>query len=78
MIRQPCLVCEDETATGSPRYSSRKVIEAGGRKAFVCEECASRTSPERRRELSRAETARLNESAAVFGAWWNGGPGGGS
>jgi hypothetical protein len=76
MIREACLVCQEETATGSPRYSSRKVIERGGQRAFVCEECMSRASPERRRELSRAELARLEESAAVFGAWWGGGTSG--
>ena len=77
MIREACLVCQDETATGSPLYSSRKVVERDGRRAFVCEDCASRASPERRSELSRAELARLHESAAVFGAWWSGGPDGG-
>ena len=78
MVREACLVCQEETATGSPRYSGRKVLEREGARAFVCEDCLARASPEGRRELSRTELARLNESAAVFGAWWSGGPGGGS
>jgi hypothetical protein len=76
-MREACLVCQEETATGSPHYASRKVVERYGTRGFVCEECVTRASPERRRELSRAELARLNESAAVFGTWWSGGPGGG-
>ena len=76
-IREPCLVCGDETSPGSPHYSSRKVLEASGMRAFVCEECVSRASPERQRQLSRVELARLDESTAVFGTWWSGGQGAG-
>jgi hypothetical protein len=77
MAREPCLICEEETATGSPFYSSRTVVVRDDVRGYVCADCKARSSPERRRELSREELARLNESAAVFGTWWSGGPGGG-
>jgi hypothetical protein len=53
------------------------VVERDGARRFACVDCRAKTSPERRHELSREELARLNESAAVFGAWWSGGPVGG-
>jgi hypothetical protein len=77
MIREPCFVCGEETAPGSPLYSSRTVVARDGTRGFVCVDCRARASPERRHELTREQLARLNESAAVFGAWWSGGPGGG-
>jgi hypothetical protein len=77
MAREPCLICGDETATGTPLYASRTVVAAEGVRGFVCVDCRAKASPERQRELSREELARLHESAVVFGAWWSGGPGGG-
>ena len=76
MSIEPCLVCGEETATGSPFYSSRTVVTREGRRGFVCVECRAKASPERQRELTREQLARLHESAAVFGAWWSGGPAG--
>jgi hypothetical protein len=74
MAREPCLVCEEETATGSPLYASRTVVAGRDARGYVCVDCRARASPERRGELSRDELARLHQSAAVFGTWWSGGP----
>lgn len=76
MALEPCLVCGEETSTGSAFYASRMVVTNGPKRGFVCVDCRAKASPERQRELSREELARLHESAAVFGAWWSGGPGG--
>jgi hypothetical protein len=76
MAKEPCLICDEETATGSPLYASRTVVTGDDARAFVCVDCKARSSPERRGELSRDERARLEESAAVFGAWWSGGTSG--
>jgi hypothetical protein len=77
MAQEPCLVCEEETATGCPLYVGRTEIVRDQARRYVCEDCRARSSPERRHELSRDERGRLHESAAVFGTWWSGGPGGG-
>ena len=76
MASEPCLVCGEETASGSPLYSSRSVIARDDARGYACVDCRAKASPERRGELSRDELARLNESAAVFGAWWSGGTSG--
>lgn len=76
MANEPCLVCGEDTAAGSPLYSSRTVITRDDARGYVCVDCRAKASPERRHELSREELARLNESAAVFGAWWSGGTSG--
>jgi hypothetical protein len=73
MATEPCLVCTEETAAGSPLYSSRTIVARNTARGFVCVDCRAKASPERRGELSRDELARLNESAAVFGTWWGGG-----
>jgi hypothetical protein len=73
MAREPCLICEEETATGSPLYASRTVVMRDDARGFVCEDCKGRSSPERRRELSREQLARLHDGAAAFGAWWKSG-----
>ena len=78
MARQPCVVCAEDTAPGSALYASRTVIERTASRGYVCGDCRARSSPGRRRALGREELARLNESAVVFGAWWSGGPGGGT
>jgi hypothetical protein len=39
--REPCLTCGDETASGSPLYSDRRVIPDSG---FLCAECARRAA----------------------------------
>ena len=76
MANEPCIVCGDDTAAGSPLYSSWSVVARDDARGYVCVDCRAKTSPERRHELSREELARLNESAAVFGAWWSGGTSG--
>ena len=76
MASEPCLVCDEETATGSPLYASRTVVARDAARGYVCVDCRAKASPERRGELSRDELARLNESAAVFGTWWSGGTSG--
>ena len=76
MAREPCLVCGEETASGSPLYSSRSVVARDDVRGYACVDCRAKASPERRHELRREELARLNESAAVFGAWWSGGTSG--
>ena len=76
MAPEPGLVCTEETAAGSPLYSSRTVVARDAARGFVCVDCRAKASPERRGELSRDELARLNESAAVFGTWWGGGTSG--
>ena len=76
MASEPCLVCTEETAAGSPLYSSRTVVARDAARGFVCVDCRAKASPERRGELSRDELARLNESAAVFGTWLGGGTSG--
>ena len=73
MASEPCLVCGEETASGSPLYSSRSVVARNNARGYACVDCRAKASPERRGELSRDELARLNESAAVFGTWWGGG-----
>ena len=74
MAREPCIVCTEDTAIGSPLYASRTIVANGDTRGFVCVDCRAKASPERQRELSRDELARLRESAAAFGAWWSGGP----
>ena len=70
MTSEPCSVCTEETAIGSDRYSSRLVADKpDGTRLFLCSECASRASPERQHELTRAELARLQESSFYFGVW---------
>ena len=76
MATEACLVCTEETAIGSPLYSSRTVVARDDARGFVCVDCRAKASPERRGELSRDERARLDESAAVFGTWWGGGTSG--
>ena len=76
MAREPCMICEDETAPGGPLYASRIVVARDGERGFVCEDCVARSTPERRDELSPAELARLEASLATFGSWWGTGWGG--
>jgi hypothetical protein len=73
---EPCSVCGDDTAAGSPHYSDRRIFADGtGRPVFLCATCAERAVAARRKGggMTDDERRELEKGAAVFGAFAPGG-----
>jgi hypothetical protein len=67
MASQPCLKCGDETAIGSPLYSSRtKVDLKKGLTGFVCSDCHVGITGHDRGELTEEDVRKLREGASAF------------
>jgi hypothetical protein len=67
MARQPCVSCGDETATGSPLYSSRTKIDMGdGHSAFICSDCHVKITGHDRGELTERDIRKLREGSSAF------------
>jgi hypothetical protein len=67
MVKEPCVVCGEETGIGSPYYSSRRAVVSKGAEAFLCSDCEARSHPGRRHELTDEQRRKLDESALMFG-----------
>ncbi len=66
--REPCLACGDETASGSPFYSDRRVMEAAdGTRTFVCSSCVQMASNRKRRPTLTDAELRRNISITYAG-----------
>ena len=77
MTRQveACMSCGDDTAPGTPLYSDRHVAtDPGGARLFLCATCTGQLVAYRRREpLTDEDRRKLENAAAVFGAFAPGG-----
>jgi hypothetical protein len=77
MVRQiePCMSCGDDTSVGTPLYSGRhQATDSNGRRVFLCASCNEEMIAGRRREpLTDEDRRKLEQAAAVFGAFAPGG-----
>ena len=77
MVRQvePCVSCGDDTAAGTPLYAGRHMAgDADGRRLFLCGPCMDQMVAGRRRDgLTDEDRRKLENAAAVFGAFAPGG-----
>ena len=72
MATDPCIACGEETAVGSPLYSSRKRLAGPDQHSvFLCDDCRARLAPREVKELNQDEQERLREGGTVFGVWFN-------
>ena len=72
MATDPCIACGEETAVGSPLYSSRKRLAGPDQHSvFLCDDCRARLAPREVKELNQDEQERLREGGTLFGAWFN-------
>jgi hypothetical protein len=65
--KEPCAGCGEETATGSPFYSDRRVVRTpDGHPSFVCSLCAERAAIGRRRKrLTAEEIEQLTKNGSM-------------
>ncbi len=74
-VREPCLSCGEETATGSVLYSTRRVIDRDDEnRTYLCELCGERLAAKHHKgRLSDEEVRRLaNNWSAAVNAWTGG------
>ena len=74
-VREPCLSCGEETATGSVLYSSRRVIDReDGTRAYLCELCGEQLAAKHHKRRLTDEEARsiANNWSAAVNAWTGG------
>jgi hypothetical protein len=65
--KEPCAGCGEETGTGSPFYSDRRVVRTpDGQQSFVCSLCAGRVAIGRRRtRLTDEEIEQLTKNGSM-------------
>ena len=72
---EPCSICGEETAVGSPLFSDRRELERDGQRAYLCSICLENAVGVRRgTHLSGAELERAINVAALAGQVWGGRP----
>jgi hypothetical protein len=65
-INQPCTVCGEETAPGSPLFSERRRVEhPDGKRTYLCPMCEARASQHRGRRLTDEELDSFVRSGAL-------------
>ena len=72
--REPCLVCSEDTAAGSPLYFDRLVARKDGKVGYLCSLCAERARGSREvHELTEAQRRRFENAVLAFGSFAPGG-----
>jgi hypothetical protein len=67
---EPCAVCGEDTAAGSPLFSDRGVSTQGETRQYLCSLCAAELRPSREvhsDEERERRRRRLESAALVFG-----------
>ncbi len=72
---EPCSVCGEETAAGSPLFSARRRVDHDdGSRTFLCPVCDGRVSQHHGKRLSDEELASFIRSGSLAMIAWQ--PGG--
>jgi hypothetical protein len=71
MAKQPCSICEEETAAGSPRYSDRHTTKRPEGSTYICSGCHAQRTPRPEANMDEEELRRLEKGASLFGIWFS-------